>query len=233
MNTQVAEFLRWASHLSAVLPFVVFLPRLQKSPIQNRIIGSLIILSLSTDTLSFYINSPILGNSFEILQFFLASWFFYELVYKKKSEFIALIGIGVYISVLIFSILKYGFDVYYLVLWTTGATITFIHTIVYVFNVPRMVIERYFDTNLLSNMIFNASMFIYFFASLIVFFLADSSSKDQNTLQTFWSIHNAFNVLKNTGFALAFYYTGKRKIYMTFDQLEKIAQKLKQEEGDL
>lgn len=233
MNTQAVELLRWASHLSVIFPLLAFLAHLTNSPIQNRIIGGLVILSGVTDTLSLFISSSILGNSYVVVQFFLTTWLYYELVYKKKSEFIALIGTGVFLSVLIFSVFRYRLDTYYLSLWTIGAIITFVYTIVYVFNVPRMVIERYFDANLLSNMIFNASMFIYFFAALIIFFLTDSSSNDQNTHQTFWSIHNAFNILKNIGFALAFYYTGKRKIYMTLEQLEKIAQQLKQEDGDL
>jgi hypothetical protein len=84
---------------------------------------------------------------------------------------------------------------------------------------------------LLSNMIFNAAFFIYAFIALVMFFLFDSVTKHQDaqTFYAFWSIHNAFAIIKNIGFALAFYYTGKRQIYMTMEQLERIANELEKE----
>ena len=171
-------------------------------------------------------------NEYEILMFFLTTWFFYELVYKKKSGFIALVSIGVYVAVLIFSIIKHGFYHNYSGLWVTGAITIVVHATVYVFNIPRMVIERYFDNNLLSNMIFTASMFIFFFVAAIIYFLYDPVSKtiDNDAFKGFWSIHNSFNILKNLGFALAFYYTGRRNIYMTLEQLNRIAQQLEEEQ---
>src|SRR3954465_6397822 len=99
MNSQVVEFIRWASNLSIIIPIVVYLPRLSKLPVQNHIVGGLIILSGLTDAISFYLGSPVLFNVYQILLFFLTTCFFYELVYKKRSEFIALISIGVYLSV--------------------------------------------------------------------------------------------------------------------------------------
>jgi hypothetical protein len=54
-------------------------------------------------------------------------------------------------------------------LWCVGAFIALIHSFFYVLNIPRMVIERYFDSNLLSNMIFNAAFFLYFLVALFMF----------------------------------------------------------------
>lgn len=231
MNSQTVEFIRWASHLSVLIPLAVYLPRLTRSPQQNHIVAALIIVSGVTDTISLYTGSSLLFNLYEIIAFVLITWFFYVLVYKKKSELVALISIGVFASVLIYSTIQYGFDRNFSGLWVTSAIITLIHSTVYVFNIPRMVIDRYFDNNLLSNMIFTASMFAFFFVAMIVYFLFDPVSKveDDNSLKAFWSIHNAFNILKNLGFALAFYYTGKRSVYMTVEQLERIAKQLDEE----
>ncbi len=204
-----------------------------KIPIQNHIVGVLIILSGITDILLLYIGSPILANLYHTMQFAVITWLYFKLVYNKKSEPIALIGIGIYVAVLIYSIAKYGLFQHYTGLWTTAAVITVIHAMFYVFNIPRMVTERYFDPHLLSNMIFNASLFVYFFVALVIFFLFDSMARTQDTeaFKAFWSIHNAFNIIKNLGFALAFYYTGKRKIYMTMDQLQRIARSFEQEQS--
>jgi hypothetical protein len=235
MNNQVVEFVRWASNLSVIIPFIVYLPKISKYPTQNHIVGGMIILSGLADAASFYHSSAIVFNLYQVLLFFSTTWFFYELVYKKKSEFIALVSIGVYLSVLIFSVVRYGLYQNYSSLWVTGAIISVIHATVYVFNIPRMVIDRYFDNNLLSNMIFTSSMFIFFFVAGIVYFLYDPISKAEeiNTLKAFWSIHNAFNILKHLGFALAFYYTGKRSIYMTLEQLNRIAQQLEEEKDGI
>ena len=103
-----------------------------------------------------------------------------------------------------------------------------VHATVYVLSIPKMLIERYFDNNLLSNLMFNASIFIYFFVSLLIFFLVDVAvnAEKSTSLNGMWSIHNAFNIMKNIGFAVAFHQTGKRKVYMTFDQLERLARAL-------
>lgn len=231
MNNNVVEFVRWASNLSVIIPVVVYLPRISKFPIQNHIIGGLVVASGLTDAMSLYLHSPVLFNAYQIVMFFLTTWFFYELVYKKKSEFIALVSIGIYLSVLIFSIISSGLYVNYSNLWLTGAIITLVNSVVYIFNIPIMVIDRYFDSNLLSNMIFNASIFGFFFVATIIYFLFDPVSKLENIndVKAFWTIHNAFNILKNFGFALAFFYTGKRSVYMTVEQLERIAKHIENE----
>lgn len=231
MNAEAIEFIRWSANLSGIIPAVFYLRYFSKVPKQNHLIAALIFLSGCADALALLVSAPIVPNLFEILQFILINWFYFELVYKKKSEPVALIGVGVYVAVMIYSVAAKGLGENYTTLWCTGAFIALVHTFFYAFNVPRMAIERYFDSNLLSNMIFNAAFFIYTFVALVMFFLFDSVTKNQDaqTFYAFWSIHNAFAVIKNIGFALAFYYTGKRQIYMTMEQLERIATELERE----
>jgi hypothetical protein len=233
MNNQVVEYIRWSANLSGIIPLIFYLRFISNFPKQNHFVAAIIILSGCTDALSLLTRLSIIPNLFEILQFILINLFYLELVYKKKSEPVILVGVGIYIAVLIYSVLAQGFQQYYTALWCTGALITLIHSFFYVFNIPKMVIERYFDSNLLSNMIFNAAFFLYFFVALVMFFLFDSVAKNKDliSIKAFWSIHNAFAIIKNMGFALAFYYTGKRQIYMTTEQLERIARELDKEQN--
>jgi hypothetical protein len=235
MNTEIIEYIRIFSALSFVIPLVFYLKKVNSSPIQNHVIGTLIIISGCSDLLSYLrlVSSPMLYNTYNIIQLVLITWFYYLLVYKKRSEFIVLISIGVYISILLFSFLKYGWFENYSLLWSAGSLIVTIHSIAYIFNLQTMTMDRYFDSNLLSNMIFNASMFCYFITTFIIFFLTDIIFKQHNleTIKAFWSLHNIFNILKNVGLAIGFYYTGKRKIYMTVEQLERIARKFEYEKN--
>lgn len=234
MNPSIVEYIRLASQFSFIFPLILYFQRPLSFPIQNHVVAGLIIISGLTDFISLYIGSPILFNAYELLQFGLITWFFFELIYKKRYKLIALIGIAIYLVVLALSVLQYGLHHSYTTLWTIGPFIILVHSLFYVFNIPRMVVDRYLDTNLLSNMIFNASMFIYSLVALIIFILLDPvlSIKDVNLFKGFWSIHNAFNVIKNLGFAFAFYYTGKRHIYMTFQELERLTKKQEQERGE-
>ncbi|NBW36781.1 MAG: hypothetical protein EBR30_17505 [Cytophagia bacterium] len=52
-----------------------------------------------------------------------------------------------------------------------------------------------------------------------------------NEARSFWSIHNIINVLKNLGIALAFFLSGKRNVYMTFSQLERIGRDQDKQRG--
>jgi hypothetical protein len=233
MNYDAIEYIRIFSNLSVIIPLVFYMKKINDTPIQNHIIGALIVVSGLSDLISYFnsTTSPIINNSYNLIQFILLVWFYYELVYKKRSEVVVLIGIGIYAAVLIFSLVKYGFFHHFTVLWSTASIIIVIHTFVYIFNVQAMTVERYFDSNLFSNMIFAGSIFCYFFVTFLIFVLADTIFKnhDIETVKAYWTFHNIFNILKNIGFGLAFYYTGKRKIYMTMEQLERIARKMEEE----
>jgi hypothetical protein len=228
MNPEVVEFIRLTSQFSVILPLILYFRRVSDHPMQNHVIGAAIILSGLTDFISLYIGSPVLFNVFDLVQFILMTWFFYELIYKKRHTYVAPIGVAIYLAVLVFSILKYGLYSNYPGVWIVGSLIIFIHTFFYVFGIPGMIIERYLDKNLLSNIIFNTSIFVYFLVALIVFFLfvPVSKTEDLNAFKEFWAVHNAFNTVKNVGFAFAFYYTGKRSVYITLEQLERIGRKL-------
>ena len=233
MNDENIEFIRILSAFSFIIPLVFWVRDTTISPLQNHIIGALIVVAGVSDLLSYLriANPQALYNIYNVVQLGLITWFYYELVYKKRSEFIVLISTGVYILILLVSVLKYGWPANYTLLWSTGSLIITIHSVTYAVNVQSMTIDRYFDKNLLSNVILSSSLFCYFITTFIIFFLSDTIFKEHNleTVKAFWTLHNVFNILKNIGLAVGFYYTGKRKIYMTMEQLERIARKMEEE----
>lgn len=231
MKLETIESVRLISNFSPIVPLIFYVRSLQEqSPLQNHIIAVIVVMSGSVDLVTFFAATPSLSNAYEVIHFFLATWFFYCLVYKKRSEPILLIGIGVYVSVLIYSVCMHGLFTYYIGLWSIGSVIIIVHAVVYFVNVSSMVVDRYFDSNLYSNIIFVVSISA---SAFVLALLLDTtlSIGDVIGANILWSIHNVFNIMKNLGFAFAFYYTGKRKIYMNMQQLEKIARQL-EEEGD-
>lgn len=234
MNAQVVKYIEWFSHLSVFIPLIIYFRKWKGVPSQHHIIGILILASAGFDTLSALVSSPVVYNIFDALQFALITWFYYKLVYQKRAELIALIAIGIYIALLTYSVVNLGVFTIYSALWSTGSAIILIHSLAYLFNISKMTLDRYFDIHLLSNMLFNVSIFIYFLIVLIISVLFDTVARQQDvaSFKAFWAVHNVFNILKNFGFALAFYYTGKRQIYMTLEQLERIARQLELEESE-
>jgi hypothetical protein len=232
MYPQLIEDIHVASSLSVFIPLAFYLRGIRSFPIQNHLIGLLIIVSAVIDLITFFDPSPVLNNVFNITQFGILTFFFFLLVYKKKAEPVLLVAIGIYAAGLIYHVVTVGLSVGHSYLWSLASLILMMHAVTYFANVSNMVIDRYFDPNLFSNLIFSASIFIYFLVLFSVSLLLEAVvqlSQDMQTVKGFWAIHNIFNILKNVGFAWAFYYTGKRKIYMTLSQLEQIAKKLEEE----
>ncbi|HEY0656508.1 MAG TPA: hypothetical protein VGD65_25420 [Chryseosolibacter sp.] len=234
MKTEIIRFIQLFSFVSVVIPLIAYLTSIKKAPKQHHFIGALILISGLTD-LSFYLRiytSPMLSNLYSIMQFGIITGFYYNVVYKKRAGLAMSILIGVYVAILLFSLINYGIRENLTFLWAVGSLIIAIHCLSYVFNVNSMVLDRYFDIHLLSNVIFNTTFFGYGTMTFFIFLLTNIvfSNHDAETIDAFWSLHNIINILKNIGFAIGFYYIGKREIYMTLSQLEEIAQRLREEE---
>jgi hypothetical protein len=234
MKDIAIEYIGLFSSLSITVPLVVYAIKFRNLSRQHHLLAALIMLSAVSDFASYFrLSSPqIFFNLYGIIEFAIISTFYYVLVYKKKAQLILLMAIGVYLSVLLFSLLKHDFRENYTALWSVGSLIIALHGVAYIFSIPHMTIERYFDRDLLSNLILAGSSFCYAIVSFLIFALADLifERQDPESIDAFWSLHNIFNIMKNIGFALGFYYVNKREIYITLEQLERIAKKL--EEGD-
>jgi hypothetical protein len=229
----IIEKVRLISTFSPSIPLLFYLRGLRQSPLQNHFIGCLIIFSISIDLITFLriVYHPIIHSVYNLVEFTLITLFYYELMYKNRSKQIIFVAIAIYLAVLSYSMTEYGLNRFYSGLISTSSLILISHTLTYTFSTSQMTVERYFDKNFYSNMIFNASIFGYFLILFSLTFLRDQVLllRDENVFRAFWSVHNVFNILKNLGFAFAFYYTGKREIYMSLEHLERIAKKRDQQ----
>jgi hypothetical protein len=110
-------------------------------------------------------------------------------------------------------------------LWTTGAAIIAFHSLVFTSGRFTKSAEALLDLNLDCKLIINGSVSLYFMASLFFFVVATYFFEELSApmRQLSWSFHNIINIMKNIGLAIGFYYTGKRKIDITIEQLEVIA----------
>lgn len=234
MRNEIIQYIRLFSTLSVAIPGVLYIINLGRLRIHHHIIGGLLVALAAADSIAYLGIYPIqsVANVYSIIQFILITTFYYFIVYKKRSALIMFLSIGVYLSTLIFELIENSFGENYTALWSVGSLMIALYGITYIFTIPTMTVERYFDRNLLSNVILAASSFSYAVVSFLIFALADVifERHDADTIDAFWSLHNIFNIMKNIGFALGFYYVNKREIYITLEQLEKIAKKL--EEGE-
>lgn len=234
MNADLIEDIRLFASFSFVFPLLIYLFRFRQVPIQHHIVGILVIISGSIDLVTYFklLRAPMLHNIYGILEFSLITSFYYQLVYRKRGSLVMLISIGVAISVLLLCLLKYDEPENYLTPLVFSSLMCLVHGLMYMANIQTMPMDRYFDPNLLSNMIFNAAFLFYGIATFPIFAAAETIFRlyDLETIKAFWAFHNIFAIIKNLGFGIALHYTGKREIYMTLEQLEKIAKKLREEE---
>jgi hypothetical protein len=87
-----------------------------------------------------------------------------------------------------------------------------------------MIPERLLDKNLHSNLMISGSLTAYFLLTFFLFLFTRYifTTTNVDTSRLFWSFHNFANIGKNIGLAIGLYLTGKRNVYITLEQLEKI-----------
>lgn len=230
----LSEIVRILSTFSFAIPLTVYVLMVgRKFPIQHHIIGCLLIASGLSDLITFtkLETSPIVYNCFNVLQLALITILYYQILFKKKAGELMILCSTIFLLILVHYLFRYDWNQNYFTLWSIASFIIALYALLYFFILPRMIIERYLDIHALSNMIFNVSFFFYGAVTFVIFIRAEEvfNSGDIEMARTFWSIHNYLNIMTSIGFALGFYYTGKREIYMTFDQLSKIS---KRQEGE-
>jgi hypothetical protein len=229
MSTSLFKTIFLISVASAAIPLLVFIWRWKHQPSQNRIIAILLVCSIISDLVSWWLTTKgtptyIVENIYIVFAFILLNGFYYLILFQKEGKKILLIVSCIFAIMLIIVALITGFGQVDSRFWVLCSGILAFNSILYFCSVPSMIVERYFDKYLFSNLVLNASFLLYFFTSIILFIFMDFvfSQLTPNEARSFWSIHNIINVLKNVGIALAFFLSGKRNVYMTFSQLERI-----------
>lgn len=220
------EAIRVLSIVSTIPALLIWLLRFKTFPKQHNIIGSFLLMCLAFDIALSNTSSyaPILSNIQDALQFFILTLFYWEILFRRRVRKISVWLMVLYGISLIGSIYWLGLGAYHNYSWTIGSAIIATYSILYIAIIPSMVIDRFLDKHLYSNVIISSSLSFYFLTTIFLTFLVDFvfTTLTVHESKLFWSLHNVANIIRNLGLAIGLYFSGKRKTYITLEQLEKM-----------
>lgn len=233
MSTTVFSIIVYVSVFSVLIPIIsYFFNKGFRAPKQNRMIFAVLVASVVADGLSYLlvrqkISNELVNNIYQLITFSIFNLYFNEILFRKRITYVMMLGIFLYITTVIYVCLTSGMFAINDYFWAVGSGILGVHAILYFINIPKMPLERLVDKNLYSNLIINSALAFYFFTTLFIFAFSNYvfTQTTPDTSRLFWSFHNVANILKNIGLAIGFYFTGKRSVYITLEQLEVLSRK--------
>jgi hypothetical protein len=214
---------------STLVPATVFLWQFKHQPNYNSLIFCLLIVSLISDLSSWILSqnglsSIFIVNAYSIIAFVLLNLFYHQILFIKRARIVQYITGAIFLISMVWFGTETGFSKPSNYTWAISSAGFALYSFLYFYFIPLMIVERYLDLHLFSNVVLNISLCLYFVTSIILFFFMDFVFANQTIeeARAFWSIHNIINILKNFGIALAFFLSGKRKPYISLTQLEKM-----------
>jgi hypothetical protein len=227
MKTNAADLIRMVSNVSVVIPVLLFVLKARALPRENVIIGVCVIMSGLTDFLGYrllinHVNTAIVFNGYCFISFSLLCWYYYEVVFKFKNRGYFYFGIAVYVLSLYITSSQQSIENYQGPMWAiTGAILVFFGIIYNNYQVEK---PPLFDKNLYSGLIFNAAIMLYFSFNFFLFVIANYvlTELPPDTGRMTWAFHNVNNIIKNVAFAFGLYYTGRRRVNLTDEEVERI-----------
>lgn len=218
MTAQIIKWLSYASVVSPLLPLLFLSTFWKKQPRQNRILIISLLLSLVADVISSVLGAHGIQNLFVLNMYCIlalpATMLFYqETLVKRELRILTHIFTIVFLIVALFLALDQGLIVANHNTWTLSSVLLAIASLLFVGDLNLMD-ETTFTKNRFhqTNILLNTSLAFYHIMTTIVFLSADYvfthvSPEDFNL---FWGSQNVAHILKNIGFAVAFYLSSKR-----------------------
>ncbi len=210
------EIIRITSHISFLVPLVVYVTKIKVAPLQHHIIALLIGVLGSVDAVGFVFNyhhksTALLFNVGQMVQFAILSWYYYEVVFKKEKVEVLMGGSMAYIvSFVLVNLFFEDIFHYQSIYWAIGS---FLITVYGLLNL-KMIKQTLpvWSTDVRSEMWFSAAIVVYFSTTFTLYILGEYilAELDRNEAITIWCVHNAHNILKNIMFAVGMYYTGRK-----------------------
>ena len=210
------EIVRIASHVSFLVPLVVYVTKMKIAPLQHRIIALLIGVLGLVDAVGFVFNyhhksTALLFNVGQMAQFAILSWYYFEVVFTKAKVEVLIGGSMVYIiSFVLVNMFVEDIFHYQSIYWAIGSLLITVYGIQHLKNIAQTLPFQSPDVK--SEMWFSASIVVYFSMTFALYVLGEYilADLDKNVAMTIWCFHNAHNILKNIMFAVGMYYTGKK-----------------------
>jgi hypothetical protein len=141
-------------------------------------------------------STVVLFNSFYIIQFFLLTWFYFEITSTRKGKATVFGGLAVYvIAFLLITIYLQTFFEYQTFVWTVSGMVMIVFSTSYV-------VYLFSEGTLMENhgsFWINGGILYYFSFNLFLFVMSSYvlTKLEPQISMLIWSFHNANNVVKN------------------------------------
>lgn len=227
MTPFVINIIKLISILSVAGPLVLYLVRIKNLPRENHVIGILVVISAITELIvAVQVSSNqltvVVTNLYFLTTFIVLCFYYYEVVFQFKSGVFFRLGLIIYIASFVLVNLLEGYRVFHGELWALTGLILVVYGII--FNNYQVEKPPLLDKNLYSGLIFNAAIMFYFSFNFFLFLIANYvlTELSAEMARMAWAFHNVNNIIKNIAFAFGLYYTNRRRLNLTDEEVERI-----------
>lgn len=227
MESEATELIRYLSNFSVLIPLLFYIVKAKILPRENHVIGLFVIVSGVANLIgslysSMKISNAAIFNIHDIIAFVILCWYYYQVVFRFKSRGYFYLGISAYVISFWVVSSRMGIGVFQGELWAIAGLIIFVFGIIY--NNYQVEKPPLLDKNLYSGLIFNAAIMFYFSFNFFLFLIANYvlTELSPETSRMTWAFHNVNNIIKDISFAAGLYYTNRRRLNLTEEEVERI-----------
>jgi hypothetical protein len=227
MESEATELIRYLSNFSVLIPLLFYLIKFKILPRENHVIGLFVIVSGVADLIGFLYSSMKISNAHifnihDIVAFAMLCYYYHQVVFQFKNREYFYFGIGVYVISLLIVTSRVGFFDLQGELWAISGFVLVVFGIIY--NNYQVEKPPLLDKNLYSGLIFNAAIMFYFSFNFFLFLIANYvlTELSPETSRMTWAFHNVNNIIKDLAFAAGLYYTNRRRLNLTDEEVERI-----------
>lgn len=212
------QTLLYTSYFSVLIPLISYIVNIRRVGKPIHIIGVLVLVSGLCDLIGFLLikqklSTALVINTYFITQFCLLSFYYYETLFRNKSDLVHVIGVVQFF--LAFLIATYFYksiaEEHQNIMWFISSIIL----IVYGISFLKKMRNGHAVIYKLGHFWINGAVLFYLSASLWLFaFTSDSImlKLGHNLSQLIWSFYDINNVVKNVLFAIGIYYSSTETI---------------------
>ena len=230
ISVSIPEVLWIASIILTMLPLSIYIFKYPKfrEYLHLHLTGVMLTISLAFDCIGFYfvkkhIHTTFLYNVYDLLQFIILSWFYYDISFKKTDEIknqtkaIFVSGTTFYLLTLIAISFLYQNPVtqHQNLMWTISSMILIIYGFMY-FNDLVVTLPLRKNMHIDSLFLINAGLIYFFVFTLLLFFMQEYILKNlhPDTYKLIWSYNSLNNIIKNVLIAigLGFFPVSKNRL---------------------
>jgi hypothetical protein len=220
MTREVFRWVAFSAAVSTLIPLICLFIYRKRQPRHHLILAVSLCISFVFDaigwTLMYQQKTTILSNNlYYIIAFPAIMLFYHETLVKRSLKIIVRIFTASFLVLATVSALDQGLNVMNYNTLTLGSILLTVTSFFFVGDLNLMD-ESKFASNPFheTNIIINTSLALYYFVTIVWFGLSDYvfAHFTYEDVRTFWTFHNAVQVLKNGGIAIAFYLCAKRSV---------------------